>query len=80
MHAVPTPCFQLCTEQNLNTNMSPYMDKELLYNHSLCIDGTAITKDLEFSYSHPQVTKELLIAQVQFVEEQGCFPKGFLKC
>lgn len=62
----------------LNTPLSPYLDKELLFNNSLSIDGSAITKDLEFTYSHPTCTEELIVEQVKGFEKQGLFPPGFL--
>lgn len=68
---------RMCEEQKItNGNISPYIDKELLYNNSLSVDGTAITKELSFKYSVPKLTMEELTKQVQGFEDQGTFPKN----
>jgi len=41
-----------------NTPLSPYLDKELLYNNALSVDGTKITKETGFAYEVPQITDE----------------------
>jgi hypothetical protein len=41
-----------------NTPLSPYLDKELLYNNALSVDGTKITKETGFEYEVPQITDE----------------------
>jgi len=65
---------KLCQEHKINnTPLSPYIDKELLANHSLSVDGTAITKE-GFSYSK-KVSEELVRAQAQGFIDQGIFPK-----
>ena len=44
--------------------LTPYLDKELLYNHSLSIDGAKIeglqVDGVAFKLQHPKVTQELL--------------------
>lgn len=71
---------KLCQSKGvLNTPLSPYIDKELLYNNNLAVDGTSIAKESDFSYQHPKLTKKLLLAQIQGFEDQGVFPKGLLK-
>jgi len=58
----------------LNTPLSPYIDKELLSNNNLSVDGTKITKELEFKYNRPKFTKELIQAVVENFIAQGIFP------
>ncbi|CAH1761962.1 7845_t:CDS:2 [Entrophospora sp. SA101] len=39
-----------------NTPLSPYLDKELLYNNSLSVDGKKIVNETGFNYEIPEVT------------------------
>jgi len=66
---------KLCQKHKiLNTPLSPYIDKELLSNNNLCVDGTKIAKDLDYKYVHPKFTKELIQAVVESYVAQGVFP------
>ena len=58
----------------MNSPISPFMDKELLYNNHLSIDGSRIAKETKFVYTHPKVNVELLRDEVQFAIDQGIFP------
>jgi len=72
------PWSDLCKAKNIvNTPLTPYLDEELLYNNSLSIDGTAITKT-GFVYKYPQVTEELLREVIACFSDLDIFPKGFL--
>lgn len=66
----------LCAHHNiLNTPISPYIDKELLYNNHLCVDGRRITKDLpQFGDYQHKVSQDLIKQQVVSFIEQGIFP------
>lgn len=65
----------LCSQHNiLNTPLSPYISIELLYNNSLCVDGTAICKASGFNYKYPKMTEDAVKAQVKFAIDQGIFP------
>lgn len=65
---------KLCQKHKiLNTPLSPYIDKELLYNNSLAVDGTKITKE-GFKYQHPKFTKDLLQGMIESFITQGIFP------
>jgi len=65
---------KICQAHNVqNTPLSPYIDKELLKNNSLCVDGTRITQD-GFRYTKPRFTKDLLQTVVDKFVEQGIFP------
>lgn len=69
------PAFsKLCAEHKiLNTPINPLIDKELLYNNHLYIDGSKITKESDFKYKH-RVSLELLREQVEYFIRQGIFP------
>lgn len=72
------PWAEMCRAGSIeNSPLSPYLDQELLYNNSLCVDGSKIEK-LGFSYSKPAPTVELLKEVVQEYIDLGVFPKGFL--
>jgi nucleoside-diphosphate-sugar epimerase len=63
----------------LNTPITPFLDKELLYNNHLSINGSKIAKELpSFTYAHPVLTAELLREQVQFAIDQKIFPPVLL--
>jgi nucleoside-diphosphate-sugar epimerase len=65
---------ELCKKHNItNTPLSPYIDKELLKNNGMNIDGSAITR-AGFRYAHPRLTKEALQAVVESYIAQGIFP------
>jgi len=65
---------KLCQAHGIiNTPLSAYIDKELLKNNSLCVDGSAITA-AGFRYRHPALTKEALQAIVEKSIAQGIFP------
>jgi nucleoside-diphosphate-sugar epimerase len=68
------PWQMLCKEHNIDSNLSPYIDKELLKKNHLCIDGTAITKQHGFQYQHPKVTEALLRDQINKFIAQKQFP------
>jgi nucleoside-diphosphate-sugar epimerase len=66
---------KLCQKHKiLNTPLSPYIDKELLSNNNLSVDGEKITKELGYKYVHPKFTKELIQAVVESFVAQGIFP------
>lgn len=66
----------LCEERKIpHTPLSPYIDKELLYNNSLAVNGSAITKASSFKYTMPNVTTETILDQIVTFEEQGIWPK-----
>ncbi len=54
------PWSEACQRDGIvNTPLSPYVDKELLYNKHLCVDGSKI-EATGFSYQEPRITIELL--------------------
>ncbi|KAJ3116512.1 hypothetical protein HDU96_009498 [Phlyctochytrium bullatum] len=62
-----------------NTPLTPYLDKELLKDNALSIDGSKIEKDLGFVYSVPQLTEASLREVITRFEETGIWPKGTTK-
>jgi len=72
------PWSDLCKSKGIhNSPLTPYLDKELLYNNSLSVDGSKITT-LGFKYDHPSVTKELLTEVINGFIEVKAFPEGFI--
>jgi len=64
----------LCTESKIShTPLSPYIDKELLKDHPLCIDGSKITKETSFKYTK-QISYDAVKEQIQFFIDQKVFP------
>ena len=56
-------------------HLTPYLDKELLYNHGLCLDGSALM-DKGFEYTHPVMTKELLQEMMGDYQAQKMWPSN----
>jgi len=66
---------KLCQKHKiLNTPLSPYIDKELLSNNNLSVDGSKFAKDVDFKLAHPKLTKELIQGVVESFVTQGIFP------
>lgn len=72
------PWGELLKEQNIQSNLTPYLDEELLYNNSTSVDGSKITTT-GFEYERPEVTIDLLKEVIVDYENKGMFPKGLLK-
>jgi nucleoside-diphosphate-sugar epimerase len=64
----------LCKEHSIETQLSPYIDKELLKKNHLCVDGAKITKDKNFQYTHPKITEALVREQLTKFVDQKQFP------
>lgn len=56
------------------TPLSPFLDKELLYNNPCFIDGSAI-ESIGFKYTQPDLTKDLINEEIQYFVDQKIFPK-----
>lgn len=61
-----------------NTPLSTLISHELLYNHPLSVDGSAITKT-GFSYTVPQCGEKEVREEIDFAEKQKIFPSGITK-
>jgi len=52
------PWTELIKESGIrNTPLTPYLDKEILYNHHLSVDGNKICAETGFNYEYPKVTQ-----------------------
>ncbi|KAJ3260469.1 hypothetical protein HK103_000611 [Boothiomyces macroporosus] len=74
------PWSELCKAGEIaNTPLTPYLDRELLKDNALSIDGSKIEKTLNFKYIHPEMT-EALVRQVidEFVQAK-IWPAGTTK-
>eukprot|EP00794_Sanderia_malayensis_P018877 gene18877-20777_t len=68
------PWSEACSKDGIsNTPLSPYLDKELLYNNNLHVDGTKIEK-LGFVYEYPVIKTEYLREVVDDYVVLGVFP------
>jgi len=68
------PWSDLCKAAGIvNTPLTPYLDKELLYNNSLSVDGSAI-EATGFVYDHPKVDEALIREQIDYFIKQKLFP------
>ncbi|KAI8846733.1 hypothetical protein BC829DRAFT_445043 [Chytridium lagenaria] len=74
------PWSELCKASGVsNTPLTPYLDKELLKDNALSVDGSKIEKELGFTYSVPTVTEQSLRAVITTFEETGIWPTGTTK-
>jgi nucleoside-diphosphate-sugar epimerase len=73
------PWSDLCKENKITTTqLTPYLDEELLYDNPLSVDGTAISKETGFHYQHPKVTLELVKESLQYHIKNGAFPPNLI--
>lgn len=63
----------------MNTPLTPYLDKELLKDNSLSVDGGKIEAELGFAYEHPKMTTAALAGVIQEYVDMGIWPKGTTK-
>jgi len=56
------------------TPLTPYVDKELLLNDAISIDGTKITQETGFEYEVPQITDEKLIEMIEDFKALNLWP------
>lgn len=68
------PWSTLCSEHKIEASpISPFLAPELLSDHSLSVDGSAI-EATGFTYSQPKVTTDLIQAELDYWVQQGVFP------
>jgi hypothetical protein len=60
------------------TPLSPYLDKELLGNNALCIDGSAIEKT-GFTYDVPEFSEAKLREWIDYYTQLKLFPEGYVQ-
>jgi len=71
------PWSELCKNSGvINTPLTPYLDKELLKDNALSVDGSKIEKELGFTYNVPKVTLEKIREVIDDFVELGIWPKG----
>ncbi|ORX60170.1 NAD(P)-binding protein [Piromyces finnis] len=71
------PWSELCKNSGVtNTPLTPYLDKELLKDNALSVDGSKIENELGFSYDVPNVTLEKVREVIDDFVELGIWPKG----
>lgn len=69
------PWSALCNSHKIeSTPLSPYLAPELLYDHSLAVDGAALAAT-GFTLTHPNLTVELLQQALDYWTSQNVFPK-----
>ncbi|KAJ3383254.1 hypothetical protein HDU92_004289 [Lobulomyces angularis] len=74
------PWAELCkTGGVVNTPLTPYLDKELLKDNALSVDGKKIVTELGFVYQVPKMTVEKLKEVVDDFVELNLWPKGSTK-
>lgn len=69
------PWFTLLKNNRIrNTPLSPYLDKEVLFNNPLSVDGRKITTETGFQYEVPQITDEKLQEMIDYYISLGLWP------
>lgn len=72
------PWSDMCAASGVtNTPLSPFIDQELLYNNSLCVNGSKICS-IGFEYTKPEPTIEDLKECVSQYVEMKLFPPGLM--
>lgn len=57
-----------------NTPLNPFMEKELLKDTDLSLDGSAFEQDAKFEYKHPKLTKEEVESVIESYRRMGWWP------
>ncbi|KAI8801898.1 hypothetical protein BJ742DRAFT_835356 [Cladochytrium replicatum] len=74
------PWSDLCKSSGVvNTPLTPYLDKELLKENFLSVDGSKIEREFGFSYSIPEPTSQNLKQVVDEYVAIGIWPAGTTK-
>ncbi|KAI8614042.1 hypothetical protein BC830DRAFT_1082246 [Chytriomyces sp. MP71] len=74
------PWAQLCKEGGiLSTPLTPYLDKELLRDNAINMDGSLIEKTFGFVYEVPKFSEAKVREMIKDFEEIGVWPKGTMK-
>ena len=69
------PWTDICTQQELNTSLTPYLDEELLTDYEISVDGSKI-EGLGFQYSVPELNLDTLKETVDDLIARKQFPKS----
>ncbi|KAF9735930.1 hypothetical protein PMIN06_006843 [Paraphaeosphaeria minitans] len=57
-----------------NTPLTPFMEKELLHNTDLSMDGSAFEQETGFTYQHEKLTKEEVETVIESYKTMGWWP------
>lgn len=57
-----------------NTPLNPFMEKELLKDTDLSLDGSAFEQDAKFEYKHPKLTKQEVESVIESYRRMGWWP------
>ncbi|KAF2751034.1 NAD dependent epimerase/dehydratase family protein [Sporormia fimetaria CBS 119925] len=57
-----------------STPLSPFMEKELLRDQDLSLDGSAFEKETGFTYQHQRITKEEVEKVIESYKSMGWWP------
>ncbi|KAF2099300.1 NAD dependent epimerase/dehydratase family protein [Rhizodiscina lignyota] len=70
------PWADLQTQAGITTNtpLTPFMEKELLKDTDLSMDGSAFEKEASFEYKHPRLTKEEVEGVIESYKRMGWWP------
>jgi len=68
------PWSEMCKKANIVTPLSPYLDKEILSNNPLSVDGSLI-EETGFKYTVPIMKQEYILEEISYFENQKIFPK-----
>jgi len=72
------PWAQLCKDHGITySRLTPYLDEELLYNHDLAVDGSAIEK-AGFHYEYPQVNEQVIREVIDEYVVAEWLPKNYV--
>jgi hypothetical protein len=70
------PWSDLLKASNIKSSpLTPYLDKELLYNNAVSLDGTKICTATGFKYDRPKMTTESLQEIISDFQELGIWPR-----
>jgi len=71
------PWSDLCKEHKITTTqLTPYLDEELLYDNDTSVDGKFICTATGFKYNHPQITVDLVRESLDYHIKNQAFPAG----
>eukprot|EP01080_Neovahlkampfia_damariscottae_P005434 gene5434-9247_t len=70
------PWSEMCQNAEIHfTPLTPYLDKELLLNTPLFVNGNKIVDSLGFKYEHPKLSVEDIQEEIQYYVDLNVFPK-----
>jgi hypothetical protein len=58
----------------MTSPLSPFMEKELLRDADLSLDGSTFVKETGFAYAHPKITKEEIVGVIDSYRSLNWWP------